>query len=254
MEIVANVVLPRMPELKHPIFDDLYLNISKKVIKTGVNDDPLLTIIVDHIQPQNVLEVACGCGLTAVNLARAFPGAQICGIDLNEQYIALAKKEFDLEKITFSKQDAYLFKKPNTFDLVVSTRSLHHFDDISKLFGTIYENLQTNGFFVFADFNRKFMDQFSVDIELSRKVKMNLCYWVYHARTLFSDGDFVKYMQRKFGQVKTFSDQVQILVANSIIASYTPLEVVMALKEAGFKKPDFRMTLNKRSMFVAAQK
>jgi ubiquinone/menaquinone biosynthesis C-methylase UbiE len=254
MESVADVVLPRIPELEHSIFNDLYFEISKQGIAKGVDDSPLLTIIADHIQPQNVLEFACGCGSTAANIARAFPSAKICGIDMNKQYIALAKKEFDLETITFSKQDAYLFKKPNTFDLVVSTRALHHFDDLSSLFGTIYENLQKDGFFVFADFNRKFMEQFSVDIALSRKVKLNLCYWVYHARTLFSEGDFVKYMHRKFRQVKTFSDREQILVANSIIASYTPLEVAIALKEAGFKKPDFRRTLNDRSMFVAAQK
>ena|ERR1700722_19706173 len=84
-------------------------------------------------KPRTILDVGCGGGQFAIQLAEQFPQAQVMGIDISSQAIEFAKKrlketfvknvKFDLSS---SSQLPFL---PNSFDVVTSTLVCHHLKD-----------------------------------------------------------------------------------------------------------------------------
>lgn len=53
----------------------------------------LVNLLAGHIRPKRILEVGCGTGTNLLRLARAFPEAEIVGLDLSEDMLNLARKK-----------------------------------------------------------------------------------------------------------------------------------------------------------------
>lgn len=81
--------------------------------------------------PERILEVACAGGLLTNELHKLFPLAKIIGMDISEEMIRLAKKEFDcIPEIDFHVASVYsLPYRDDFFDLTVCQGSVHHFYD-----------------------------------------------------------------------------------------------------------------------------
>jgi cyclopropane fatty-acyl-phospholipid synthase-like methyltransferase len=109
----------------------------------------------DKLQGKNVLEIGCGAGLLASQLARA--GADLTAIDLTEQAIALTTRRFevcglradirrmDAEKMTF--EDA-------SFDYVVSWGVIHHSGNMAAILQHIHRVLRPGGQAFLMIYNR----------------------------------------------------------------------------------------------------
>jgi len=73
---------------------------------------------------QRVLILGLGGGTVAHLLARAFPGAEITGVELDPQIIDVARRFFDLDQVSKLKvvcaDAADVAKGPGTYDLVLS--------------------------------------------------------------------------------------------------------------------------------------
>jgi 2-polyprenyl-3-methyl-5-hydroxy-6-metoxy-1,4-benzoquinol methylase len=87
--------------------------------------------IFEQIKPHlgnTVLEVGCGNGNFTVFLVQQCQ--QVTGIDLNQEYIELAKKRLgEQSKITIIQEDVTNFKTENMFDTIVMLDVLEHIEN-----------------------------------------------------------------------------------------------------------------------------
>lgn len=97
-----------------------------------------------------VLDIGCGCGDTAIRLARA-AGARgrVLGADISETVLARARKRAEdesLETLSFENADAQTHDfEAAAFDLVFSRFGVMFFDDPTAAFGNIRRALKPGG-------------------------------------------------------------------------------------------------------------
>jgi ubiquinone/menaquinone biosynthesis C-methylase UbiE len=122
-------------ELFHPVvFDDpewaeKYYNHNKKSIKmTGRRISGRLNKM--GFRRGRVLDAGCGFGAVAIELAKAFPEAEIIGVDLSKPLLELGRNLVEKEGlssyVTLREADVQdLSFMDDSFDLVVCTYMLH---------------------------------------------------------------------------------------------------------------------------------
>src|SRR5262245_36853821 len=99
---------------------------------------------------EDVLDVGCGCGQTALELAeRVGPQGLVTGIDISQPMLARARerqREVGMQNIEFLNADAqtYTFGRER-FDLAFSRFGVMFFDNPSAAFGNICTALRPNG-------------------------------------------------------------------------------------------------------------
>lgn len=83
------------------------------------------------LTPQNILEVGCGEGEVGARLARLFPNAAYCGVDIDPGIIAEARRRFP--QLRFEVRSLYETDRIATApDLVVALEVFEHLDDPEK--------------------------------------------------------------------------------------------------------------------------
>ena len=97
-----------------------------------------------------VLDVGTGPGTLVRGIARSFPGLQVYGIDLSEDMIGLARaharREQLTERVHFASCDvAHLPYPDQSFDVVVSTISMHHWAELEQPLRELYRVLRPGG-------------------------------------------------------------------------------------------------------------
>ncbi len=93
------------------------------------------------IDGQTVLDVGCGVGLVAINMAKSLPCSNIIGIDINRENIILAKKyctKNKLSNLKFIYGDITQQKDINA-DVVVLSNVLEHIDDRIAFIENLYK-------------------------------------------------------------------------------------------------------------------
>jgi 2-polyprenyl-3-methyl-5-hydroxy-6-metoxy-1,4-benzoquinol methylase len=90
---------------------------------TGYHD-----FFVAHVRPgERVLDVGCGVGALAADLARA-RGALVTGVDLDRRAVAEARRAHRDPRLTFLEADARALPA-GRFDVVILSNVLEHLDD-----------------------------------------------------------------------------------------------------------------------------
>jgi ubiquinone/menaquinone biosynthesis C-methylase UbiE len=118
-----------------------------------------------------VLDVGTGPGTLVRELARRFPGLQVYGIDLSEDMIGLARahtrREQLEERVHFASGDvAHLPYPDQSFDVVVSTISMHHWSELEQPLRELYRVLRPGGRVWIYDF--RFVNAQTVEKALAR--------------------------------------------------------------------------------------
>jgi ubiquinone/menaquinone biosynthesis C-methylase UbiE len=98
---------------------------------------PLWTFSIDHIAPQvlpgmRLLDVGCGGGQFAIQLAQRFPEVRIVGVDLSPEQIGRAQSRVDAlrERVSFVEGNAIDLPFADAeFDLVYSLGSIKHWPE-----------------------------------------------------------------------------------------------------------------------------
>jgi tRNA (cmo5U34)-methyltransferase len=114
----------------------------------------ILRYIPDDLNPRSILELGCGGGNLTDLLLQRYPKASIHCVDLSEEMIEQCRQRLRSENVSFERTDFREIRlAPETFDLVVSSISIHHLDDPAKklLFRTIHDALAPEGVFVYSD-------------------------------------------------------------------------------------------------------
>lgn len=105
--------------------------------------------------PGRILDMGCGYGQLAYSLARAFPKAEVVGVDADRGRISEAKIRFRAKNLSFTAGDAAGFKSGEKFDAIVMADLFHHVP--KRLHPSVTAmaryNLRKNGLLVIADIN-----------------------------------------------------------------------------------------------------
>jgi ubiquinone/menaquinone biosynthesis C-methylase UbiE len=104
-----------------------------------------------------VLDAGTGPGTLAREIARRFPQLQVDGIDLSEDMIRLAREHTQHEqleeRVHFAVGNVARLPYPDqSFDLVVSTISMHHWSELEQPFRELYRVLRPGGHLWIYDF------------------------------------------------------------------------------------------------------
>ena len=104
-----------------------------------------------------VLDVGTGPGTLVRDIARRFPQLQVYGIDLSEEMIRLSREHASSEqleeRVHFDVGDvAHLPYPDQSFDMVVSTISQHHWHELEQPLRDLYRVLRPGGRLWIYDF------------------------------------------------------------------------------------------------------
>jgi tRNA (cmo5U34)-methyltransferase len=122
--------------------------------------DEMLTRLIDYLpaKPVRVLELGCGTGNLSLLLSAKLPTAAFTFVDGSEEMVSLTRSRIEgttrraarPEEFIASKFENLSFPK-GSFDLVVSSISLHHVEDKGKMYQSVQTFLHPGGRFCFAD-------------------------------------------------------------------------------------------------------
>lgn len=155
-----------------------------------------------------VLEIGPGPGWITIVMAQDNPTLKITGVEISEDMIRVANKNIDNEgvkdRIVFLRGDATdMFQfEDNSFDVIITHDSLHHWDNPIGVFNEIARVIRPNGIFCVGDGRR--------DIGLGAKVIFKIA----------------KLM---------ISKEISYYWKTSIMAGYTPEEIRDILDQTDLK-------------------
>jgi tRNA (cmo5U34)-methyltransferase len=105
--------------------------------------------------PTRILELGCGSGNLSEVVCRRFPNASLQLVDFSGKLLDQCKKRLQgFGKIVYREEDFRSLEfDPGSFDLVVSSISLHHLthEEKARLFAHVYGWLDHTGVFSYSD-------------------------------------------------------------------------------------------------------
>lgn len=145
-------------EIEDPAVVEAYVRIA-----TWPQMRILRRIVIDRAltmkQKGEAMDIGCGPGHLVIELARRAPKLHLTGIDLADQMLdkaaASAHRARVAERVAFRKGDAgQLPFEDRSFDLVLSTLSLHHWSQPVAVLDEIARVLRPDGAFLIFDLRR----------------------------------------------------------------------------------------------------
>lgn len=133
------------------IYDVVMVRLTRRLYQRVIAD------IAPVLSEGKVLDAGTGPGTLARDIARRQPGLQVYGIDLSEDMIGLAReharREQLEERVHFDIGNIAQMPYPDhSFDLVVSTISMHHWYEIEQPLRDLYRVLRPGGRLWIYDF------------------------------------------------------------------------------------------------------
>ena len=112
-----------------------------------------------------ILDVGCGSGDIAIEIASAFPRAKIVGMDLSEPMLKIAQSAAEKadvpDRVSFRKGDAKSMPfEDKSFDVVISLNTFHLVDDQVGMLNEVERVLKPNGLLLVTDIRRSWMRLF----------------------------------------------------------------------------------------------
>jgi ubiquinone/menaquinone biosynthesis C-methylase UbiE len=106
-----------------------------------------------------VLDLGSGTGILSMELAKAFPALEFVGLDLSEAAVTVAREQAadsaGAARVSFEHGDAQDMPfDAGSFDLVVSSNTLHLLESPIEMFNEVQRVLKPSGKFIISDFRR----------------------------------------------------------------------------------------------------
>jgi len=102
-----------------------------------------------NINPQKILDLACGTGLFGIELKKIYPKSQIFGSDISNKSLKITSGKKIYKKLqikNFEQLHHYKLK----FDLISLIGSMTYCKNFDKLFANINKNIKEKGFVIFT--------------------------------------------------------------------------------------------------------
>jgi ubiquinone/menaquinone biosynthesis C-methylase UbiE len=136
---------------------DFYDKLSEKISRMykELADD-----ITKKMKHGSILDVRTGPGHLPIEITKRSPKVKITGIDLTEKMIEIAKKKAEnagfIGRVYFEVGDGNKLRyEDNTFDLVVSSGSFHHWKNPVRVLNECYRVLKPEKEAWIYDFDKK---------------------------------------------------------------------------------------------------
>jgi trans-aconitate 2-methyltransferase len=123
---------------------DLYQEFSSIQFNLGL-------MAIDRLKPagaEKVLDIGCGTGLLAIDLARRLPEGSVTGVETSPGMaeMALANiKNSGAQNVTIMNIDALHIDFTDEFDAVFSNSAIHWIQDLETMYRLIHRALKPNG-------------------------------------------------------------------------------------------------------------
>ena len=101
-------------------------------------------------RPEAVLDVGCGTGALLGEIGARWPQARLAGVDAAPGMAAVARQRLPAADIRDGVAESLPWPE-GTFDLVVTTHSIHHWRDKVQGIREVARVLRTDGLFLLAD-------------------------------------------------------------------------------------------------------
>ncbi|MDJ1167657.1 class I SAM-dependent methyltransferase (plasmid) [Burkholderia gladioli pv. gladioli] len=118
----------------------------------------IVSILADHPEVRNLLELGCGAGRLMERVLAAFPEAEVGAVDKSAAMLDAARARCRIhgDRARFVQadfEDTSIFGSGDRYDGVFSVLAIHHLTDDAKcaLFKRIYGALKPGGVFVYCD-------------------------------------------------------------------------------------------------------
>jgi len=103
------------------------------------------------LQPQNILETACGTGRVTTHLTAKIPNAKLTATDINPDMIAIAKQKLAGKEILWQQADATALPFPDaSFDCVITQFGVMFYPDKVKGMAEALRVLKPGGTYLFS--------------------------------------------------------------------------------------------------------
>ena len=105
-----------------------------------------------NINPQKILDLACGTGLFGTELKKIYPKSQIFGSDISNKSLKITSRKkiyTKLQNKNFEQLHYYRIK----FDIISLIGSMTYCKNFDKLFANIDNNIKEKGFVIFTHRN-----------------------------------------------------------------------------------------------------
>ncbi len=130
-----------------------------------INYDLWLEFIEPYLKKNDkVLDLACGTA-TLVTMLK-LKGYDAKGLDLSETILEIAKEKMKINHLNFDlyHMDMTNFKIDDKFDMITcffdSINFLNKKENIKKLFNSVYNHLNDNGYFIFDIFSKEMLKEY----------------------------------------------------------------------------------------------
>lgn len=113
-----------------------------------------VSLLESENKAPSILDIGAGTGLLSAFVKEKFPQASVTLIDLSEKMMDMAKQRFKgEEKMEYLLADYIEYTFEKTYDIVISSLSIHHLTDEEKrnLYVKIFSILNKDGVFINAD-------------------------------------------------------------------------------------------------------
>ena len=112
---------------------------------------PVLLEKLSHIPFQSALDLGCGTGEMLKLILQKDPHKELCGIDLSEEMLAVAKSKLPEQvKLLLGDSEALPFPD-NAFDVVYCNDSFHHYPAPQNVLSEVHRVLKPDGTFLMGD-------------------------------------------------------------------------------------------------------
>jgi len=99
--------------------------------------------VAEEVSGGRILDVGTGPGYLPLRISEVLPGSEVIGIDISKDMIRVARKNAEGKNVKFLVGDASKMPfEDDSFDLVVSTGSLHHWRNPVNVLNEIYRVLR----------------------------------------------------------------------------------------------------------------
>ncbi|MGM0940785.1 MAG: class I SAM-dependent methyltransferase [Bacillota bacterium] len=116
----------------------------------GAGEWQTLKKLLPDFQGKKVLDLGCGYGWHCI-YALEQGASSVVGVDLSEKMLEVAKKQTTSKKVEYIHSDIEdISFAENTFDIVLSSLTLHYIESFSDIAKNVHRYLKGDGVFVYS--------------------------------------------------------------------------------------------------------
>lgn len=151
-----NQALWRINEEYTMLHYPLYMSDSDTFLQSQTNLTDFCISKLGDVKNKRILEIGCGNGVQSMYILRKYMPANITGVDLSSENIAIAnrqKESMGIENARFLVDDAQNLRHIDNegFDVVLNIESAFHYPDKPSFLKELYRVLKPGGQFLIAD-------------------------------------------------------------------------------------------------------